>query len=54
MSEKADLIREYISDIATLPKEEPRKIRFTVLLASLYRLPIHELKKGVKLGDTFG
>lgn len=36
MSEKADFIREYISDITTLPKEEPRKIRFTVLLASLF------------------
>ena len=23
-------------------------------LPSLYTLPIHELKKGVKLGDTFG
>ena len=36
MSKKADFIRQYITDITTLPKEEPRKIRFTVLLASLF------------------
>ena len=36
MATKAGLIQEYIRDIATLPKEEPRKLRFTVLLASLF------------------
>jgi hypothetical protein len=28
--------------------------KFMYELYSLYRLPIHELKKEVKLGDTFG
>jgi quercetin dioxygenase-like cupin family protein len=48
-------------EMIIMPANQPHALkalkRFKMLLAmirSLYTLPIHELKKGVKLGDTFG